>query len=494
MSDVDAVSSTGLETDRARPQADDVRASEAAAQTVGETRPAAPTGAVRTGGVDGVRSAFAVTLSASVGTILLALVSGILTARLLGTDGRGQVAGIQSWTLTLAWLPAMGFGQAMVYFQSKGVAPPARVLSTTLVAIPLLGAIGVAIGQLALPLGFSAQTDETVQLARVFLCTVPFILGTEAGWAMLMASQRFAFLGVIRLLQPFLYVGMLLILWWLGEFTPFTVLAAQAVSYALTLAVAFVQLGRVVGLRRPSWSLARSGLGYGLRLQGVTLGSLVASRLDVMILPAFVVAADLGYYAIAVNVASMVMTLFGSLRMVVFPVASGRHGQASVDVVERGVRLSVVGGTACVVVLAVLAPWLISFVYGADFLASVGSVRLLLPGLVLWAATDVLAAGLQAAGRPGSASIAQLAGLVVTVVGLALLLPRFGIEGAAATSSIAYGISCLFSLVVLRRVTTFRLRSALAPKQIASDVRAVREQVLAVVTRARGRAAREEAP
>lgn len=434
---------------------------------------------LKAGRGDAVGSAFAVTIVASLGTILLALVSGILTARLLGPDGRGQVAAIQTWMLTLAWLPAMGFGEAMIYFQSKGEAPPARVLSTTLAAMPALGAAGVAVGQLVVPLGFSAQSDETVHLARIFLCTVPVILGTEAGWTILMANKRFLFLSVIRMLQPFVYVGMLLALWTLHDFTPFTVLAAQAVSYALTFVVAFVRLIWVVGLTKPTWSLVRLGFGYGLRLQGVTLGSLVASRLDVMVLPAFVSAASLGYYAIAVNVASMVVSLFGNLQMVVFPVASGKEGRSSDVVVERGVRVSLLGAAICVVILAVAAPWLIPFVYGADFDVSVTVIWLLLPGLVFWSATPVLSAGLQAAGRPGSASIAQLAGLIVTIVGLAVSLPRFGIYGAAATSSVAYAASFAFSAAALHRLSSFRFRSSLAPEQIRSDVRYLHEKIRA---------------
>lgn len=493
MIDDDSVGSEDLEGVFESAGVAGFRTGDANSQDVEDAQHSSSTDGDRQQRGDGVASAFAVTIAASFGTILLSLVSGVLTARLLGPEGRGQVAGIQSWILTIAWLPAMGFGQAMVYFQSKGEAPPARVLSTTLVAIPVLGAVGVAIGQLALPLGFSAQTSETLNLARIFLCTVPFILGTEAGWAVLMANKRFAFLGIIRLLQPFLYVAILLFLWVFDDFTPFSVLAAQAASYALTLAVAFIRLGYVVGLTKPKWSLARSGFSYGLRLQGVTLGSLVASRLDVMLLPAFVGATDLGYYAIAVNVASMVMTLFGSLQMVVFPVASGKEGGASIAIVERGVRLSLLGSAACVVVLAITAPWLISLVYGADFVASVGPMQLLLPGLVLWSATSVLAAGLQAVGRPGSASIAQLGGLVITVVGLAVSLTPFGIYGAAATSSVAYTVSFVFSWIALHRASSFRLSSALAPAYIRSDARYVRKQVRDVLARGRSQEGRDEA-
>jgi len=63
--------------------------------------------------------AFLMTLTTSAGTIVLGLVSGILTARFLGTEGRGVVAAVSSWTLTLTWASTLGFASSMVYFQSR---------------------------------------------------------------------------------------------------------------------------------------------------------------------------------------------------------------------------------------------------------------------------------------------------------------------------------------------------------------------------------------
>ena len=52
--------------------------------------------------------------------------------------------------------------------------------------------------------------------------------------------------------------------------------------------------------------------------------------------------------------------------------------------------------------------------------------------------------------------------MVVTVVGLVLTIPRFGIEGAAATSSVAYGVAFALSLVFLRSAIGISLRRSLS--------------------------------
>lgn len=418
----------------------------------------------------GLGRSFLVTMLASGGTLVLTLVSGVLTARLLGTDGRGHVAAISAWLLTLSWGCSAGFGEAMVYEQSRRTAPDAQVLSTALLSIPVLGLLGVLLAEALVPLGFAAQSAGTQSLARACLLAVPLLLGLNTVMALLMGAQRFRALGRVRLAQPGAFTLALVALALAGVLTPGSVLLALIGSYALVLVASTAELVRSVGWQSPSLALARRGLGFGMRLQGVALGQLVTARLDLLLLPAFVVAADLGYYSIAVSIASMVAVLFGSLSTVVFPVAS-RSAASAASVVQGGLRLVLVGGAAAVVALEVLAPWLVQLVYGRDFVPAVGPLRLLLPGLVLWAASAVLGGGLQALGRPGAASLVQLAGTAVTVLGLALTLPAWGIQGAAVTSTVAYTITFALNLYVLRRAGGVSLRAALAGTALRADAR-----------------------
>lgn len=420
-------------------------------------------------------TAFIATMGTSVGIIILSLVSGILTARFLGTEGRGAVAAVTSWTLTITWASTLGFAISMVYHQSKGVAAD-RILGTSLAVMPVLGALGVGVAQILIPMGFAAQTEATRDLARIFLCTIPLVLLAEAMWDLLMAAQRFVTLGIMRLLQPLSFVLALLALVGLDRSEPFWVLAAQAMSYAVSLIATVIALAQR-GIARPDFKLARGAFGYGLRVHSGSFGSIVATRLDLMLLPAFVGAAALGYYSIAVNLASMVVSLFGSLGKVVLPVSAASDQQESVRVIERGLRINLVGGGIVVAGLAVTAPWLVPFVYGADFSGSVHPLWLMLPGILLWSASSVTTAGLQGMGMPGTASLTQVAGFLVTVAGLAWSLPKYGIIGAAVTSSVAYTVIFALTYVALRRRCSISLRRSLSIDGVSADVAWARDRV-----------------
>ena len=64
--------------------------------------------------------------------------------------------------------------------------------------------------------------------------------------------------------------------------------------------------------------------------------------------------------------------------------------------------------------------------------------------LVVWSTGNAI-------GDPSLAGKSQLAGLVVTVIGLPLLLPHLGVPGAALVSTVSYAVRLLVSLRLLRR-------------------------------------------
>ncbi len=129
------------------------------------------------------------------------------------------------------------------------------------------------------------------------------------------------------------------------------------------------------------------------------------------------------------------------------------------------------------VVLAIVGPELMALVYGEEFRDSAGPLRLLLPGLVAWTCGNIASGALGGLGRPGRTSIAQGVGVVVTVVGLVLTLPRYGIDGAALTSTLSYLTVTGLNLYFLRAVDGTSLRRVLSPRRAADDGRALVDRV-----------------
>jgi Na+-driven multidrug efflux pump len=83
----------------------------------------------------------------------------------------------------------------------------------------------------------------------------------------------------------------------------------------------------------------------------------------------------------------------------------------------------------------------------------------------------VLTGGLTSAGRPTTATVAEVCALIVTVVGLSLVLSRYGGVGAACVSFVAYSTSATILVLAARRYLGSPLSSLLVPRR--ADLRAL---------------------
>ena len=415
----------------------------------------------------------AVTLVANAATLGLTVLTGVLTARLLEPDGRGEVAAIVAWASVVALVASLGSKEAVTYVQARRPEEAPEILTTFMLWVAGLAVVGVAISELLLPLGFASQSQEVVQLARVFLLmTIPWMVW-EGLVGVLNGHQFFVVASCVRVAQLTIMGGALVVLWQLDRVTVTTVLATHVISHVSILAFLLLFLARRVGFGGFSPDIARSILHFGSRSHLGTLGSVGNARLDVFVMPMILAPREIGLYAVAVSGASIIIPLFGELRAVLFAVASRRGDIGGMPLVETTLRFSLAGALIVAAILALAAPWLVSALYGPDFAGSVTALRLLLPGMVFWAGVSILAGGINATGKPVRSSKAQLIGLAVTVIGLAVTLPTVGIVGAAITSTVAYTIVFLVLLRYISSEPAFSTVRAFALGRLVQDTRSL---------------------
>lgn len=89
--------------------------------------------------------------------------------------------------------------------------------------------------------------------------------------------------------------------------------------------------------------------------------------------------------------------------------------------------------------------------------------RVLLVASVALGTGRVLEAVLKGVNRPLHAGLAEGAGLIVTAVGLAVLLPTMGLMGAAITSLAAYSVTFCVALNLTNRALGTKAAELLGP-------------------------------
>ncbi|HYO94521.1 MAG TPA: oligosaccharide flippase family protein [Polyangiaceae bacterium] len=393
-------------------------------------------------------------------TLAANLVSGIVTARALGPSGRGVTVALSTVSLLAGFLFAMGVAQSLSYFIARRPEDGPPLLSTWAVMLLPLAVTAIAICELLLPTIFATDGDEAIAIGRWFVVTIALVIALELNYGLMLGTQDFFAYNVLRFAAPALGTVSIVVLWQLDQLTVESALIALTAGTAVTLTVGLTRSVQRIGLGPIDLRLGRRALWYGVRGQGNTVASNLNARLDVAMLPAFVSTANVGVYSVATNVSLIVYQLSNTFAGLVLPAAASDPKRGAVKVVGSLYATLAVAG-AMAVALAFLARPLLRVVYGDEFADAAEPLLLLLPGSVLFAGSSILSAGIYAANRPFTATLAQLLGMLVTVVGLFVFLRSGGITAAALVSSAAYGTVFVTTLLVYKSISGLSWRALL---------------------------------
>ncbi len=173
---------------------------------------------------------------------------------------------------------------------------------------------------------------------------------------------------------------------------------------------------------------------------------------------------ELGWYAFATRLAQafwMLPILFAGILFTQVVRKKEAYKEAEMMMFMRVIFcLNLIAGVGSFL----LFPYIIPFLFGNIYAESVLPFRMLLPGMILFCNTTVIAAyfagkNLLRINLAGSAIC-----FVSILIGDLVLIPRFGMKGAAAASSIGYSLSCLFSVSVYCRQTRTSVGDLFYPK------------------------------
>lgn len=395
-------------------------------------------------------------------TLGVNLLTGIVTARALGPDGRGVTTAVVMVTQMAGIVAALGATTALSYFAARAPETAAQLMSTWALILLPMAALALVGSELLLPVLFGAQDHHTLWLGRIFLLNIALVLWGQLNNGLLLGLHDFFVYNSLRFLQPALHAVTLLALWLGGVLTVEWALITWTATQGVVLAIGTARLLRRVGVGRPELALARRSVAYGIRAHGDALAGNLNTRLDLVILPAYVAATGLGLYSIAANLSLIVNQLAGSLAVIVLP-AAARDQAGGPRKIILSLQATLALATVGAIVLFAGAKLALSAVYGDAFTHATDTLRILLPGTVLYAGSTVLAAGLHGAGRPLRATMGQVTGGVVTLVGLILLVPAGGINAAAAVSTGAYATVFVLNLIAYKRTARLSWRAFARP-------------------------------
>lgn len=396
-------------------------------------------------------------------TLLLYFVSNICLTRLLGDEGRGAYALFMSQSALLAMALGLNLVLGINYFVSQQQGDPSRMVRVAtsnllfnLIALPLFLAMtfGIpALNRIFFPPGTAHWGYVLFLFVTVMIAQVNGYVG-----AFMLALKKFAILNRMSILSAGIgAVGYLLLFAFRAGIPPEQVLPAVlgvAVASSIIALICWVWIYiRIVGLPpTPTWNwevlkpvLSLSMLGYLSNLV-----NLINYRFDIWVVGSYAGTAQLGLYAAAVGLGQMLFYIPEPFSRVVQPYL---YRGLDAGFLERFKFISRLNFTSVVlisIVLGLTGHWLIPLLYGNVFSEAVTPLILLLPGIVFVCMFKLFAPLVIEGGFIRFNLYATSLSAVATIVLDLLLIPRYGIVGAAVASTAAYLILFAVQCSVVR--------------------------------------------
>ena len=379
---------------------------------------------------------------------IVAVAAGFLTsvvaARLLGSDGVGAAGAAVALATVAAIVANGGINISTIFLLGQRPSDVRRILGALIpiaagAAVLAAGLLAIAAALIGPSIGLEGRADLFLAAAGLAAAIVAyeFIGAIVLGIGQ---TRSYVTAELLRGGGTFVITGLLLA-GPLRSDVGFVLAAVVAILAAAAFNVR--RIGRSLGAVGPRMDGAVAGeaLAIGLRGQIGNILQLMNLRLDQLIVPAFLSLSSAGVYVIAVRVAEALAQVGSAAASLIFPEVARQADPLETSLTERAVRATAVLVAAAGLVLGLLAEPFLALAFGPEFDEGALALRILLVAMLPLSLVRILAGDLKGRGRPGTVSVAMGLAAVITIGLDLVLIPQFGIAGAAAASVIAYAVS-----------------------------------------------------
>ncbi len=212
------------------------------------------------------------------------------------------------------------------------------------------------------------------------------------------------------------------------------------------------------------WQIDWDLFGKTLRFGFLPMLSLLLSRvnysIDIFFLRNMSSPEQLGQYSFAATVTEYVWMLPDAFKEVLLSKSARKFDRKNISL---AVKISMAVMLVCLIGFTLFGKWLISFVYGSEYLPAYGILILLILGSFPMVIFKLLGNVLISQGKRGMHFTALAVSAVVNIIANLYAVPVYGMYGAAWASVISYTICGLFLTVYFCRLYSFSLRELMLP-------------------------------
>jgi O-antigen/teichoic acid export membrane protein len=204
-------------------------------------------------------------------------------------------------------------------------------------------------------------------------------------------------------------------------------------------------------------------LQFGAKIFAAGSVNIINSRIDLIIIGLYLTSTDIGYYTIAISLSNFFLLIPSSVQKIAFPATSTYWKEnnhiALNNMLNKGMKYCTIILVLIGLGLGFFAEYIITIIFQKeDFVSSVLPLQILLIGTVIRGSIATPIGGsLSGIGRPGMDLIPFTIIAIMNITLNIILIPKFGIIGAAIATTISLSAGTFITLYFTTKFISIKI-------------------------------------
>ena len=199
---------------------------------------------------------------------------------------------------------------------------------------------------------------------------------------------------------------------------------------------------------------------YGIFVMAAGAGTMIFGYTDIMVLTYFSGLTAVALYSVALPTTKILIYFPRAIVAILVPLTSELWAKKKKEILREGMELLYKYLFIVMLPLALVmfsfADIIINVLFGKNYIPASGAMKILSVGMIFAAINGICSNFFSGIGKPQIASKIIYSGAIFNLVSNLVVIPIFGIIGAAMTTTLSYGIMMLMGLLDINKFITVR--------------------------------------
>ena len=402
---------------------------------------------------------------------VIALATGFLLSIILGRFLGAAAFGLFTMTLTIYTIASLvggiGIPVAIVKYVAEFKENKEKInifVSCGVINSVFLGVIvGTILFTLSNTLADIFDMPELTDLIKIVAFALPFLVVNNTLLGLLNGLREMKSYSFRTVFRSALLLGFTILLVGIGFGIKGAVLALVLSEVGTLFLLIFIARNFFCFVIRDYVKTTKEVVKFGSQLFLASAVGMVNTNADKLLVGYFLLDKDVGIYAIAVAIANGLLMIPGAIGTITYPAISEYNSKGSHETIETLINKSM---KYSLIILSVLGISIIFFskdiillLLKPEFLPATNPLTILILGMIFFGAWMAVGSTFSGVGRP---DINWKIGAIAIVVGVTLnllLIPIFGISGAAIGTAGSLLTDVIISIIMLKKILNVQVHN-----------------------------------